>query len=318
MLPFEDLVQKSDTIAIAGHIRPDGDCIGSCLGMYNELKRRYPNKAISVYLEEVPPAFAFLAGAEEVLTDFNEMKNVDLFLALDCGSIDRLGAMENMFRSAKNTVSVDHHISNTGFAERNIVDPKASSTGEVLCGMFAIDEIPLGEAECLYLAIVHDTGVFKHSNTTRYTMECAGRLLERGVSSSKIIDDSFYKKTYLQNRLLGRCLLDSKLLSNNRLIYSVATKQMMTECGTTFSDLDGVIDQLRVTQGVEVAVLLKEEDTNLYKISMRSNGKVDVCKICVGFGGGGHKMAAGATMALSLNEIIEKIVKETKSQLDEN
>ena len=311
------LVKEAESIAIAGHVRPDGDCVGSCLGLYNYLTENTEGKQIDVYLESVPAAFSFLKNTECVLAEAKNEMCYDLFIALDCGSRDRLGFTEEMFLSAKHTVSIDHHISNTLFAEHNHVEGEASSTCEVLCGFFEDAGIGKETAECLYLGIVHDTGVFKHSNTSRKTMDTAGSLLEKGVSASQVIDDSFYRKTYMQNQILGRCLLESILLLDGKIIFSCVSQKMMQLYGAVPADLDGIIDQLRVTAGVEVAILIREEGMQNYKVSMRSNGKVDVSKICCLFGGGGHKMAAGCTMNGSVHDVINNLSGQIEHQLSE-
>jgi len=311
------LVNEATTIAIAGHVRPDGDCVGSCLGLYNYLTETTKEKQIDVYLESVPAAFSFLKNAEYALAAPKQGMTYDLFIALDCGSRDRLGFTEELFLSAKHTVSIDHHISNTMFAEHNHVEGNASSACEVLCGFFEENNISKETAECLYLGIVHDTGVFKHSNTSRKTMDTAGGLLEKGVSASQVIDDSFYRKTYMQNQILGRCLLESILLLDGKIIFSVVSQKIMQLYGAVPADLDGVIDQLRVTEGVEVAILLREEGVQNYKVSMRSNGKVDVSKICCLFGGGGHKMASGCMMSGSVHDVINNLSGQIEHQLKE-
>ncbi len=309
------LVEEAETIAIAGHVRPDGDCVGSCLGLYNYLRENMKEKRIDVYLESVPAAFSFLKNTECALTEAKKNTVYDLFIALDCGSRDRLGFTEEFFLSAKHTVSIDHHISNTLFAEHNHVEGEASSTCEVLCGFLENACISKETAECLYLGIVHDTGVFKHSNTSRRTMDTAGSLLEKGVSASRVIDDSFYRKTYMQNQILGRCLLESILLLDGKIIFSSVSQKTMQLYGAVPADLDGIIDQLRVTEGVEVAILIREEGVQNYKVSMRSNGKVDVSRICCLFGGGGHRMAAGCTMNGSVHDVINNLSGQIEHQL---
>ncbi len=311
------LVNEANTIAIGGHVRPDGDCVGSCLGLYNYLKENTKDKLIDVYLESVPAAFSFLKNRSCAISAAKTEVSYDLFIALDCGSRDRLGFTEELFLSAKHTINIDHHISNTMFAEQNHVEGDASSTCEVLCGFFEESRIGKETAECLYLGIVHDTGVFKHSNTSRKTMDIAGSLLEKGVSASKVIDDSFYRKTYMQNQILGRCLLESILLLDGKIIFSAVSQKMMELYGAAPADLDGIIDQLRVTEGVEVAILVREEGTQNHKISMRSNGKVDVSKICCLFGGGGHKMAAGCMMTGSVHDVINNLSGQIEHQLAE-
>lgn len=310
-----ELMAAADTIAIAGHIRPDGDCVGACLGLYTYLTGFAGKKQVDVYLESVPEAFSFLNNAEKALSFPKSGTVYDLFVALDCGSADRLGFTEEMFHQAVTTVCIDHHISNTKFAQYNYVVGDASSTCEMLCDLLEGKGISKEAAECFYLGIVHDTGVFKHSNTSKKTMEMAGALLEKGVSSSKIIDDSFYRKTYLQNQILGRCLLESILLLDGKIIFSALSQKIMQLYGAVPADLDGIIDQLRVTEGVEVAILLREEGTQYYKVSMRSNGRVDVSKICCMFGGGGHKMAAGCTMNGSVQDVINNLSGQIAHQL---
>ncbi len=309
------LVNEAKSIAIAGHVRPDGDCVGSCLGLYQYLIGTTKDKTIDVYLESVPAAFSFLEGTECAHSDVKPDTSYDLFIALDCGSRDRLGFTEELFLTAAYTVNIDHHISNTMFAKTNHVEGDASSTCEVLCGLLPMNSINKDVAECFYLGIVHDTGVFKHSNTSRKTMDTAGILLEKGVSASKVIDDSFYRKTYMQNQILGRCLLESILLLDGKIIFSYVSQKMMQLYGAVPSDLDGIIDQLRVTEGVEVAILVREEGVQLHKVSMRSNGKVDVSAICCMFGGGGHKMAAGCTMNGSVHDVINNLSGQIEHQL---
>lgn len=310
-----ELMDAADTIAIAGHLRPDGDCVGACLGLYAYLTEFVGKGQVDVYLESVPAAFSFLKNGEKALSAQKQGLRYDLFVALDCGSVDRLGFTQEMFHQAATTVCIDHHISNTKFAQYNYVAENASSTCEVLCNLLEEKGIFKEVAECFYLGIVHDTGVFKHSNTSKKTMEVAGALLEKGVSSSKIIDDSFYRKTYLQNQILGRCLLESILLLDGKIIFSAVSQKIMQLYGAVPADLDGIIDQLRVTEGVEVAILLREEGTQYYKVSMRSNGKVDVSKICCLFGGGGHKMAAGCTMNGSVQDVINNLSGQIAHQL---
>ena len=314
-LELMKLVNEATTIAVAGHVRPDGDCVGSCLGLYNYLSENTKGKQIDVYLESVPAAFSFLKNTKVALSAARQDMSYDLFIALDCGSRDRLGFTEELFCSAKHTVSIDHHISNTMFAEHNHVEGASSSTCEVLCGFLKEEAISKETAECLYLGIVHDTGVFKHSNTSRKTMDTAGSLLEKGVSASQVIDDSFYRKTYMQNQILGRCLLESILLLDGKIIFSFVSQKMMQLYGAVPADLDGIIDQLRVTAGVEVAILVREEGVQNHKISMRSNGKVDVSKICCLFGGGGHKMAAGCTMNGSVHDVVNNLSGQIEHQL---
>ncbi len=305
-------IQKAGTVAIGGHIRPDGDCIGSCMGLYSYIIENFPDKRVRVFLEEIPEAFEYL-NREEALAGDDE--KFDLFVSLDCGSPDRLGDAEPVFYAAVRKVNIDHHISNTNFAEVNHVEAEASSTCEVLCSLLDVEKIDYFGAQAFYTGIIHDTGVFKHSNTGLSTMEMAGRLMQKGIPFGKIIDESFYMKTYRQLQIMGRCLLESVRMMNGKVIFSIVSRRVMEFYDAKPSDLDGVIDELRTTQGVEVAILLTEKDTMEYKVSMRSNDFVDVSRIACFFGGGGHIRAAGCSIKGSAFDVINNITEHIEKQL---
>lgn len=305
-------IQKAGTVAIGGHIRPDGDCIGSCMGLYSYIIENFPDKRVRVFLEEIPEAFEYL-NREEALAGDEE--KFDLFVSLDCGSPDRLGDAEPVFYAAARKVNIDHHISNTNFAEVNHVEAEASSTCEVLCSLLDVEKIDYFGAQAFYTGIIHDTGVFKHSNTGLSTMEMAGRLMQKGIPFGKIIDESFYMKTYRQLQIMGRCLLESVRMMNGKVIFSIVSRRVMEFYDAKPSDLDGVIDELRTTQGVEVAILLTEKDTMEYKVSMRSNDFVDVSRIACFFGGGGHIRASGCSIKGSAFDVINNITEHIEKQL---
>ena len=311
---FWENIEKAETIGITGHVNPDGDCIGSCLGMYNYILSRY-NKKAELFLETIPSKFMFLNGADEVITDYPERNSFDVFIAIDSGDLDRIGSAEKYLKAAKYSYCFDHHGTNTSYAQENLIDVSASAAAELLALLFDEKYIDLNTAKALYLGIVHDTGVFKHSNTTRKTMETAGMLLEKGVISSEIIDKTFYEKTYIQNQVLGRCLMESILLMGGKVIVSYVSAEVQKLYGISTTDMSGIIDQLRITKGVEVAILLKESKKREWFVSMRSNEIVDVSRISVMFGGGGHVRAAGCTMYGSAHDCINSLTKEIEKQL---
>ncbi|MDE7298669.1 MAG: bifunctional oligoribonuclease/PAP phosphatase NrnA [Lachnospiraceae bacterium] len=307
-------------MAIAGHIRPDGDCAGACFGLYNYLQENYNrsfDRAIDVYMTDLPESFAFLKNSNRAIWDFEEERQYDLFIVLDCSSPDRLGGAEKYFRTAKRTLCIDHHISNSGsFADRLVLEPNFSSTCEVLFTIMEQDRISPAVAEALYLGIVHDTGVFKHSCTSEQTMCIAGRLLSMGANSSRIIDGTFYEKSYIENQILGRCLTESMLVLDGRVILSCLNHKTMELYGVVPANLSGIIDQLRVTRGVEVAVFIYELAPQEFKVSLRSNGEVDVSKTAVFFGGGGHRKAAGYEARGRLHDIINNLTAGLEHQLE--
>lgn len=308
-------IGQAKVIGITGHIRPDGDCLGSTLALYNYIKLNIPDADVTLYLEEAGKEFSFLTGIEEIRHEADENKHFDIFFVLDCSSLDRIEPFVACFKNSDKTVCIDHHISNNDFAMVNYVFPKASSACEVLYETLDEDKINKAIAECIYTGIVHDTGVFKYSSTSKKTMEIAGTMLEMGIDSTSIIDNSFYKKTYIQNQIIGKALLESVLFFDGKCIFSVVTKKDMDFFGVTGKDLGGVIEQLRLTEGVEVAIFLYETGEKEYKCSLRSKNYIDVRLISEEFGGGGHIRAAGFTASGTVHSIINKIGELIEQQM---
>ncbi len=311
---FWNDVNNAARIGIAGHLRPDGDCIGSCLGLATYL-RENTSATVDVFAEEVPEKFLFLSGSDSIITDYPEKEKYDVFIALDSGDLDRIGDAAKYFNAASFTYCFDHHPTNTGYAQENLICPEAAATSELIFTILDERRISKSVAEALYLGIVHDTGVFKFSNTTRRTMEIAGALIEKGANPTYTVDKTFYEKSYVQNQILGRCLMESILLMDGKVIFSSVTSEVQKLYGISNSDMDGIIDNLRITKGVEVAILLKEVKKREWKVSMRSCEIVDVSKICVMFQGGGHVRAAGCTMYGSVYDVINSLTREIEKQM---
>lgn len=305
------------TVAVAGHVRPDGDCVGSCLAVYNYIRTYYPQIQVDLYLQPIPNIFKFLKNSENIKSECQKMPPYDLFIMLDCGDAERLGDAAVYFEEAKKTVCVDHHVSNTGFADENYIFPKASSTSELVFELLEEEKITKEIAECIYVGIVHDTGVFQYSCTSAKTMEIAGKLMEMGIDFTSIVDKTFYEKTYNQNRIMGKALLESTLHLNGQVIFTAVTNADMQAFDVLPKHLDGIVNQLRVTKDVEVAVFLYETEEQGYKVSMRSGSKVDVAQIAMKFGGGGHIRAAGVTMHDSIPDIQKMLLTEIEQQLEQ-
>lgn len=310
---LEKELSNVKTVAVTGHVRPDGDCVGSVMALYNYIVKNMPSIQVDAYLEQPGNEFHYITNLDKIKSDAQETMSYDVFIVLDCSDLERIKPFLGYFYNAKKTICIDHHASNNAYADMNHVIPTASSTCEVLYGTFDEDKVDKDIAECIYTGIIHDTGVFKYSCTSKDTMLIAGKLMEKGIPYSDIIDNSFYKKTFQQNKVLGRALLDSILFHNGKCIYSVIYKKDMALFDVDGKGLGGIIEQLRLTEGVEVAIFLYETDVNEFKLSMRSKNYIDVSQIALKFGGGGHIRAAGATMTGSVDEIIQNI----KVHLDE-
>lgn len=317
MLKLDEILRGVKRAGIAGHIRPDGDCTGSCLALYQYLCMYYPEVSTDVYLEEIPNSFHMLTGADEIRHELPEDTGYDVFFALDCGDTKRLGFAGTLFEQAKKTVCIDHHVSNLAFADVNQIVPDASSTSELIYDLLEKEKITKEIAEALYLGIVHDTGVFQYSCTKPSTMEAAAELLRKGIDGPKIIEKTFFEKTYAQNQVLGKALLESIRLMDGKIIFSYITKKSMNFFGVKAKDLEGIVSQLRVTSGVEVAIFLYELECGEFKVSLRSRESVDVSKVAQYFGGGGHVRAAGLTFRGTVHDAVNNIVGQIALQLEE-
>jgi phosphoesterase RecJ-like protein len=170
-------------------------------------------------------------------------------------------------------------------------------------------------AKALYIGIIHDTGVLQYSNTSPETLRTAAELISYGFDFTEIIDNTFYEKTYVQNQILGRALLESILFMDGKCIVSAVDKKTMAFYQVSPKDLDGIVNQLRYTRGVECAIFMYQTDTLEYKVSLRSGGAVNVAEIAAFFGGGGHARAAGVTMQGSFYDIVNNLSAQIEKQL---
>ncbi len=258
MEKFQLLEECKDAkrIFISGHIRPDGDCTGSCLAMYLYLKKALPQAKVTVALEEPSSVFACIKGFDEIDSSYIVDGEVDVFFALDCEK-SRLGEAEEIFANAKKRINIDHHISNErGCGDVNYVIPGFSSTAELVYNLFEKQYMDEEIAKAVYIGIAHDTGIFKYSNTSPETLRIAAELIEYGFDFPAVIDKTYYEKTYAQNQLLGRALLESIMFMDGKCIVSAIDKKTLDFYGAASKDLEGIVNQLRITKGIECAIFM--------------------------------------------------------------
>ena len=308
-------IEESESIAIFGHYNPDGDCVGSCLGLWNYIKDNYPEKNVNVYLQPIMEKFKFLKGADKIIHNPDDAL-YDLGISVDCGDTDRHAEFGDIYKKCGYTLCFDHHLSNEGFGDFFFCEPDSSSCCEVLYNFLDYDKISEDCAKALYLGIVHDTGCFKFPSTSEQTMNIAGKLIAKGADSQYIIDETFFKVTYNQNRLTGRTLLDAKLFMDGKVIFSYITKEIFDEYNTCKDDTDGIIDKLRVTDGVEVAILAYQKGEDLFKFSLRSVRYIDVSEIAVAMGGGGHIRASGFDAKGKIEDSLKRILNMISEQME--
>ena len=312
-----ELIKNADNIAILPHISLDGDAVGSSLALWLALSKF--GKKVTVYFEEeIPVTYKFLHRDQRALVYLEGQEvTADLVICIDTGSEDRLGNRAKIYNDAKITVSIDHHVTNEGFAKFNFVDKDSAATGEIVYKL--IKQLGYGEdsqiAECLYVAIAADTGGFRFSNTTSETHSIISSLLTSGIDSAKLSQLIFNSVPVNTSKLLGLALSGMEFHADGKIVLISITEEMMKSIGAKDEDSDGLSGTGSNIEGVEVSVVLKCRSNGEIKVSMRSKSYVDVSEIALKFGGGGHKRAAGCAIkgqpdqvkALVLSAVLEKV-----------
>lgn len=309
--------KNAGKIGISGHVRPDGDCTGACLGLWQYLKKCLPQAQVKVFLEKPPDIFAGIKGYGEIDSGFSTEESFDVFFVLDSVA-DRIGGAEKYFRSAAKTINIDHHISNTGDGDINYIRPQVGSTCELLYDLVEKDRLDRDIAMALYIGIIHDTGVFQYSNTTPETMRKGAELIGYGFDFPRLILETFYQRTYVQAQIMGRVLMESVRFMDGRCIVGAADKKTMDFYRAKPKDLDGIVNQLRNIRGVSCAIFLYQTDGMEYKVSLRSDETVNVAEVAVSFGGGGHARAAGCTMTGTFQDCVNRLSPHIEEQLKRN
>lgn len=312
---IDELLGKAKTVAIFGHVRPDGDCIGSTVGLYNYIRDNYPQIDATVFVEAFPESYRLLNGADRTLPEYDG-REVDLAFLMDTPSFERCGAKgAECLAKAKVTCNIDHHISNPrNLCTVNIVEPETSSASEVLYFQLDRNKVSSNAANCMYLGIVHDTGAFKFSSTGKRTMEAVGDFIEKGCDFTRIVNETYYTRSYKQTLITGFALEKSKLALGGKVVYSYVTAEDMERYDVKPYEMGTVVDTLREVSGTEVTVFLYPVNGR-YKISLRSNYVVDVNAVAHEFGGGGHVRAAGGDTDLDPEVAIQKVLELIQKQL---
>lgn len=309
---LDSIIKKSKNILLLSHINPDGDTLGSMCAMYLLIKENYKKEPAMAAVSKIPSTYLFLPGIEKV-TDISDMdlsREYDLVINLDIAALDRCANAQVLFNKAKYTVNIDHHETNIGYANLNIVEPKASATGEVLFDIAKNMEWKISQncAICLYTAILTDTGSFRFANTTPKTMQYAGELISYGIDNSDI-----YQKCYESNSkdmvlFQSYSISKAKFLNDNKIAYTIVYKKDLEKFNCNGEDFtDGLTEKLRAIKTTEIAFVVKELNHNMSKVSMRSRS-FDIAQVCKAFGGGGHKLAAGAVIKTDVKNAVKQII----------
>lgn len=302
-------IHATEELAMACHIGPDGDALGSMLALAIAASQHGKNVFPSFGEPfTLPDTFDFLDTS--LLVPPTEVPaEPDVMVTFDSGSIDRLGELQVPAGRAKTLIVIDHHITNEGFGHHNLIDAGAAATAQLVVEVLdALGwEIDERIATALHTGLVTDTGRFQYSNTTPETMRAAARMIEAGARP-EVIGRHVYEETpfgYLH--AAGAVLTRAVLEPDRRLVWSVLTMRDLAESGIGLDDTDPLIDSIRTAQESDVAVLLKDLGPGRVKASLRSRGRVDVGAIAADLGGGGHHNAAGFTYAGTTDQAIEAI-----------
>ncbi len=309
-------IKNSKNILLISHINPDGDTLGSMCGMYNLIKDNYKKKCDMVIVSKLPSVYEFLPKIENAkfIENVDLSREYDLVINLDVASIDRCADAKILFDKAKTTFNIDHHETNNLYAVINIIDPSASATGEVL---YEIAKklnwkISKDSAICLYTAILTDTGGFRFSNTSKKTMLYAGELLEYGVEPSDIFQKCYESKSKDMVLFQSYCVSKAKFTDDDKIAYTIVYKKDLEKFNYNGDDFtDGLTEKLRAIKTTQVAFVVKELNSTASKVSMRSREK-DIAKICSAFGGGGHKLAAGAVIKANVETAVTMLLEELR------
>lgn len=319
-----ELIEQARSICICGHTNPDGDALGSVFALTGALKQLYPQKSITPLLAhetQVPPHFTFLDQSQYALSALAYDGVPDLFVALDVPEMHRLDKAESLAKRSKHRIIIDHHLPTVEpWADIVVADPNAAATGLLILELLDKLHFTLNAsvAQCLLCAIVCDTGSFKYQNTSVACFKAAARLSGCGASANEIATHVFEQESFAHLHLKALILNRLQLLLEGRVAYSYLAQDDLVRFGATKDDLGGLIDEIRTTQGVEIALLLRElAHEGCVRGNLRAKGNVDVAQVASQFRvGGGHKAAAGFTEKGSIEEVLTRVLPLLEIALD--
>jgi phosphoesterase RecJ-like protein len=307
-----EVLSRAENIALACHMNPDADALGSMLGLSSFLRSRGVRTVCSYGNEplDLPRWATLLPGIDHVVPPSAFPAETPVMVTCDCASFDRLGVLGESATRARELIWIDHHRSNDGFGTVRLVDPDASSTCEMV---FRLIETMGGEfdrdvALCLYAGLVTDTGRFQYQATTPDTLRVAARLREHDFDHAELVRAMYEDNDPSFLRLLGTALARMTEVPEASVVWTYITQADLAEAGVGPGDTDDMIDVLRTARDVDVAAVLKQQRDGRFKVSVRSRGAHDLSAVASSFGGGGHRLAAGYTSEHGPEGTIERLV----------
>ena len=300
------LINAADSIVILAHDNEDADAVGSCNAMKHALLT-LGKSAVCIFSDTLEHRLGFMDEGYLVYDEKNT--EYDLCICLDCADITRIGKRKVIFDNAKNTICIDHHITNKGFADINIIDAKAPATGEILYELFCDMGIEFNReiAKNLYAAISSDSGSFKYSNVRPKTLIIASELLKYDINHAEIARKLYDTETAEMMRFKGYLMNNVRQYAKGKINVVSASKELLAEYSVSDKDTGDIVNIPRMVEGCEIAISIREYSDKI-KISFRSNGRYNVAEISAKIGGGGHEMAAGASVVGMTMDEVEKLV----------
>jgi phosphoesterase RecJ-like protein len=314
-----EVLTGATDVALACHVNPDADALGSMLGLAAFLRTRGVNTVCSYPNEPLePPRWArLLPGSEQLVPPGKFPKQPAVMVTCDCAAFDRLVQLGHVANRARELIWIDHHRSNDGLGTIPLIDPDASSTCEMV---FRLIEAMGGEltdetAMCLYAGLVTDTGKFQYEATTPQTLRIAARLREQDFDHSRLVQALYEDNPAPYLHLVGVALGRLEHVAHADLVWTYLTQADLQEAGIHPGETDDLIDVIRTARDVDVAAIVKQQKDGRFKVSVRSRGGHDLAAVAASFGGGGHRLAAGYTSAHGPAETVDRLVEALQGDL---
>ena len=309
-------IGESRRIVLACHVNPDGDALGSMLGLALALIP-LGKDLVCLSQDGVPDILRFLPGVERIATA-TDVPAFDLALVVDSGELARVGeTVQPLVARARRIVDIDHHVTAGAFGDIRVLDAHAASTAEIVYALLQTLDVPITSdiATCLFTGIITDTGSFRFQNVTPNTLRVAAKLLEAGAPPAHISENVFDNRTFAATRLLGLALSALSQTPDGQVVWTHITAQNFRTLGATDQDTEGVVNYVRGVRGAEVGILFREMEGGSIRVSLRARESVNVAEIAARFGGGGHRMASGCTLDVPLAEAEQAVVSAVQQAL---
>jgi phosphoesterase RecJ-like protein len=312
------VLREARSVALACHVNPDADALGSMLGLAAFLRARGTETICSYGNDPLdPPRWAAALPGAETLVHHREVPPEPAVMAtFDCASVDRLGPLAAKAMRARELIWIDHHVSNDGVGTIPLIDPTASSTAEIVYRLVRRigGEVPPEAAACLYAGIVTDTGRFQYEATTPETLRVAAELREHPFDHARLVQSLYEDNGLAYLRLAGLALARLEHRPDADLVWTYLTQADLEEAGVRGPETDDLIDLVRTAREADVAAVIKQQRDGRFKVSMRSRGGHDLARVAAAFGGGGHRLAAGYTSRHGLAETVERLARALRGE----